>query len=140
MNNKLTALALIAVTALSLAPRPAAASDKGLAVVGGFLGGLIVGSAISDSRYDSHRSPGTTVIVSGRNDRHDRGYWKTVSIKVWVPGGWIVDRGHHGRSYRRFVNGHYEYRTNRVWVGFDRYDRHDGRRDREVGSGYGRRR
>lgn len=138
MKNKLTALALVAVTAISLAPKPAQAGDKELAVVGGLIGGLIIGSAISESRHSAdhpHRS--TTVVVhGGRRDRYDdcddrgdRGYWKTVSVKVWVPGCWVIERSRHGhREIRRYVDGHYTYRTDRVWVSYDRYG-HPDRRD-----------
>ncbi len=139
MKTKLTALALVAVTALSFAPKPAQAGDKGLAIVGGFLGGLIVGSAITDRHYDSYPVRSTTVIVGHRDDRCDDGYWKTVSVRVWVPGCWIVERGHHGRTYRRYVEGRYDYRQDRVWVAYDNRDRYD-RHDREIGQGYGRRR
>ena len=138
MKNKITALALIAVTALSLAPKPAQASDKGLAIVGGFLGGLIVASAINDSRHDSYDSRHTTVIVNDRrdddcDDRSDYGYWREVRVRTWVPGCWVVERSHHGRSFRRYVEGYYTVRTDRVWVASDRHDRHDDR-----GRGYGR--
>ncbi len=137
MKTKITSLALIAVTALSLAPKPAVASDKGLAIAGGFLGGLIVASAINDSRHDDYRYGHTTVVVNDHyNDHRPSGYWKEVSVQVWVPGCWIVERSHHGRNYRRYMDGHYECRTNRVWVSHDRHDRHD----REIGYGYGRRR
>lgn len=139
MKSKLTALALVTVTALSLAPKPAAASDKGLAMVGGFLGGLIVASAINDHHYDAYPIHSTTVLVNDRNDRCDEGFWKEVTIRTWVPDCWVVERSHHGRSYRRFISGHYDYRHDRVWVAYDRYDR-DNRRDREVGYGYGHRR
>ena len=61
MKNKITALALIAFTALSLAPKPAQAHDKGLALVGGLLGGLIIGSAIADSHHDYYEPRSTTV-------------------------------------------------------------------------------
>lgn len=135
MKNKIIALALIVATAFTLAPKPAQASDKGLAIVGGFLGGLIVANAINESHRDygyNDRGP-TTVIVNGRNDRYDDGYWKHVSVRVWVPGYWLVERGHHGRSYRRYVDGYYTLRTDRVWVSYDRSDR----RDRDYS--YGRR-
>jgi hypothetical protein len=73
---------------------------------------------------------------------------------VWVPACWIVERDCYGRCYRRYMGGHYECRNDRVWVAYDRYDNdcrdndrryndcHDnrGRNDREVSSGYGRRR
>jgi len=104
-------------------------------VVGGLIGGLIIASALND-HYDAR-----TVVV---NDRCDDGYWKSVEVRVWVPGGWVIERGHHGRSYRRYVEGHYECRTNRVWVAYDRHDRYDryNRYDRydhrEIGRGYDR--
>ncbi len=131
MNTKFTALTLAAATAFAFTPKPAAASDRGLAVVGGIIGGLIIASAINDS-CDT-----TTVYV---NDRYDEGYWNTVSVNVWVPGYWIVERSHHGRSYRSYVEGHYECRNDRVWVAYDRHDRYDHRDyrpDRDIGRGYG---
>lgn len=134
MKTKITALALIAVTALSLAPKPAKAGDKELAIVGGLIGGLIIGSAINESRHSPdypHRH--TTVIVNGRRDRDDcydhgdSGYWKEVSVRVWVPGCWVVERSRygHGRTERRYISGHYTFRTDRVWVSYDRHDRYD---------------
>ena len=144
MKTKITALALIAATALSLAPKPAQASDKGLAIVGGFLGGLIVASAINDSRHDDYPRRSTTVIVRDRrndncDDRGNSGNWKEVSVRVWVPGCWIVERSHHGRSYRRYAEGYYTYRTDRVWVSSDRRDRGDcNDRNDDYRYGYGR--
>ena len=142
MKTKITALALIAVTALSLAPKPAQASDKTLAVLGGFLGGLIIASELN---HNHGYTTAPTVVVSDRcDDRGDRyddrdhsGYWTEVNVRVWVDARWIVDGcDRRGREYRRYVGGHYEYRTDRVWVSFDRHNRHD----REVGYGYGHRR
>ena len=147
MKNKITALALIAVTALSLAPKPAKAGDKELAIVGGLIGGLIIGSAISESRHSSDHAPrSTTVIVHGRRDRddcEDDGYWKEVSVKVWVPGCWVVERSRHGHSSKRYINGHFTFRTDRVWVSYDRNDRYDrhsrhDRNDRRRDYGRGR--
>ncbi|MBI2518334.1 MAG: hypothetical protein HYV95_15750 [Opitutae bacterium] len=147
MNTKLTALVLTAATALSLTPKSAFASDKEWAAVGGFLGGLIVGTAINDSHHDSYPRRTTTVIVNGRGDRCDdrpEGYWKNVTVRVWVSGCWIEERGRHGNCYRRYVEGHYEFRTDRVWVSFNRHNHLDydqyGDYDREVGYGYGHRR
>ena len=138
MKTKITALALITATALSLAPKPAVASDKGLALVGGFLGGLIVASAINDSRHDDYYpARNTTVVVNERcNDRGPDGYWKEVSVRFWVPGCWVVDRGYRGCDSRRYVEGHYSCRNDRVWVSNDRRDH----RDRDVSYGYGHRR
>jgi hypothetical protein len=133
MNTKITALALIAVTALSLAPKPAEASDKTLAVLGGFIGGVLVASEINHNRDYYPTAP--AIIV---NDRCDDGYWRVVEVRVWVPGYWVTDC-YRGRSLNRYVDGHYECRSNRVWVSYGRNDRHD-RRDREIGYGYGHRR
>ena len=142
MKTKLTALALAAATALSLAPKPAQASDKGLAIVGGFLGGLIVASAINDSRHDGFDSRRTVIVERRDDDRCDRpeGRWEDVTVQVWVPAVWVEERGRHGRCYNRYVPAHYEFRTDRVWVrNEERFERRD-RRDREVGYGYGHRR
>lgn len=141
MNAKITALTLAAATAFAFTPKPAVAGDKGLAVVGGLIGGLIIASAINDlDHYDAD-------VVYASN-RHPDGYWRTVSVNVWVPGYWVVERSHHGRSHRRYVAGNYECRNDRVWVAshnrYDRYDRRDDRRDRrddrhdrDNGRGYG---
>jgi hypothetical protein len=142
MKNKITALALVAVTALSLAPKPAQASDKGLAVVGGLIGGLIIGAALNENGHYADCPPrATTVIVDDRDSRCDDGYWKDVSVKVWVPGSWIIERSRYGREMRTYVSGHYSYRTDRVWVAYDRHDRRDyrdGRDDRRMDYGRGR--
>jgi hypothetical protein len=131
MNPKLTALTLATATAFAFTAKPAVAGDKELAVVGGVIGGLIIASAIND-HHDNHS---TVVVSSGYRPHRDDGYWRTVEVRVWVPGGWIYEHGHHGRSYRRYVEGHYECRTDRVWVAYDRHHRHD---HRDIGRGYGR--
>jgi len=140
MKTKLTALALITVTALSLVPRPAQASDRGLAVLGGFIGGVIVASAINDNRHDNYSDCNTTVVVNERRDTfrdcRDDGYWRVVTVRNWIPGCWIVERSHYGRGFRRYVEGHYECRNDRVWVAYDRHDRRD-HHEREVSYGYG---
>lgn len=147
MKTKITALALIAVTALSLAPKSAEASDKTLAVIGGFIGGMIVASEINHNRDYYDRGP--AVVVNDRCDDRDSryndcdrsGYWREVSVRVWVPGCWVTEY-RHGCAFNRYVGGHYECRNKRVWVSsgnrgyYDRDDRHD----REVGYGYGHRR
>jgi hypothetical protein len=137
MNTKITALTLAAATAFAFTPKPAVAGDKELAVVGGLLGGLIIASAISDHN-DDHR----TVVVAGgyRHDRHDRndGYWKTVEVRVWVPGGWVYERSPYGGYRRIYVAGHHECRTDRVWVAYDRHGRHHRNDHRDIGRGYGR--
>lgn len=45
-----------------------------------------------------------------------RGYWKDVSVKVWVPAEWVVTRDRHGHAVRSLRPGYFTYRTDRVWV------------------------
>jgi hypothetical protein len=134
MNTKFTALALAAVTALSLAPKPVQASDRGLAIVGGFIGGLLVASAINDSHSTCYPERPSAVVVDERcaSGGPADGCWNDVAVNVWVPACWVVERGAYGGSCRRYVGGHYERRVNRVWVSRDRYSRYD-RRDRDHG-------
>lgn len=131
MNTRITALALIATTALTLAPKPAVASDKGLALLGGFIGGMVVASAIHDSHHDGYALTAPAVVVNDRGDYgRPEGYWKFVTVRVWVPGYWVAERTRHGRSFRRYVEGHNEFRTDRVWVSLERRE--------HVVYGYGR--
>jgi hypothetical protein len=135
MNSKITAFVLSAATAFSFAPKPAEASDKGLALIGGFIGGVLVASAIHDSHRDACPPERTPVIVAGGpRCVEPSGYWKEVRVKVWVPACWIEERGRYGRVARRHVSGHYEYRTDRVWIASSSH----GHREREVCYGYGR--
>jgi hypothetical protein len=116
-------LALTTLTTAAVLPNTAAADrgDKVLAAVGGFIGGVIVGTHLDrDSHHHYHDAP---VMVEScpppRFDRHPprrHGYWEETTVRVWVPGRtvWTVD--HCGRSVRRYEPGHYEYRRERVWV------------------------
>jgi hypothetical protein len=75
---------------------------------------------------DHHRGRG-----HGHHPHHvaPRGYWKDVSVKVWVPSRWIVSRDRWGHEVRTHVRGHYTYRTDRVWVDTNRdhgHGRHGG--------------
>jgi len=126
MKTKITTLALALVTLFALAtPKTAKANDAG-AILGGFIGGVIVGSAIADN----HRGPDAVVVEAGYRDGYSceapRGYWQTVNTRVWVPGFWTMERDHWGRPFRRYVEGHYEVRAERVWVATNDYGhRHD---------------
>lgn len=123
MKTKITALALALVTLFALAtPKTAKANDTG-AILGGFIGGVIVGSAIADH----HRGPDTVVVEAGYRHEAPRGYWRNVTTRVWVPGFWTMERDHWGRPYRRYVEGHYELRTERVWVATNDYGHHHDR-------------
>lgn len=130
--KKFALLALIAAAALVVTPKSAFAGhgsdDAAVAAIGGFIGGLVLGAALDNDhdRYD----PGHVVIDAGYGDRHyrgrgDGGYWKTVTVKHWVPGCWTHSRDRYGRRIKVYVDGHWDYRTERVWVSYDRHDRHD---------------
>ena len=99
-----------------------AGSDKALAAIGGFIGGVIVGSHLERSHHpapvivDHCPPPPRVVVVDRHGPPHRHGYWETSRVRVWVPGRtvWVVDEC--GRSVRRYEPGHYEYRSERVWV------------------------
>ena len=143
MKTKLTAIALVAIAALAFAPKPARAGDEGIAAIGGFIGGVIVGSVINNDRHDrDYPVHGTIGVDVGYNRGgygydhghrgHRDGYWKNVTVRHWVPDRWIVEYDRRGREYRRVIPGHYVLRTDRVWVSYDRHDRYD-----RYGRGYG---
>lgn len=49
--NKTATVSLLAASALLFAPKPAVAGDKELAAIGGFIGGLIIGSQIDSNHH-----------------------------------------------------------------------------------------
>lgn len=133
---------LLAATALAFAPQPAKAGDEVAAAIGGFIGGLVIGSVLDydhDDRFDRYDHHVGTTVVIGTGHRHPHragGYWKTVTVRHWVPGYWAHSCDRYGRPVRVFVEGRWEYRTDRVWVSYGRPDRH-GRHGRRHGHGYG---
>jgi hypothetical protein len=116
MKTKITALALLSVAALSFAPKPAHAGDKELAAIGGFIGGVIVGSVLNKGHTDVYCPPAPPVVVVHHDRRHGHGYWHENRVKVWVPARWVYERDRRGHSVKRYVAGYYDYRTERVWV------------------------
>lgn len=144
MNKIATITSVIAVGAgLAGAPTSADAGrdgDRALAAIGGFIGGVLIASAAHDHHdrtpahayceFDTCRD---RYVVSHRHDygRHNdygpRREW--VTVKVWVPGHYVVRYDDCGRRVRHYVRGRYEYRREYVIV-----DNHRGR-----GYGYGRR-
>jgi hypothetical protein len=56
-----------------------------------------------------------------------RGYWKEVTVKVWVPARWVVSRDHCGREVRVYERAYPTYKTERVWVSHDDRGHHHGR-------------
>jgi hypothetical protein len=141
MKTKLTALTLAAATAFAFTPKPAVAGNNdGAVIAGAIIGGLLIGAAVAAADdcgptpvYSTvGYYPPAPVYATG-------GYWTTTTVNVWVPGVWVVERDHYGRSCRRYVAGHYAPRHNRVWVAHgNRYDHHrGGSHGRDVSHGYG---
>jgi hypothetical protein len=129
MKTLTTLSSILAAGALALAPKPAMAGNDGLAALGGFVGGVIVGASI-----ERHPAPvvvagppacypAPRVIVAPCPPPSPEGYWKEVTVRTWVPECWAT-RYDHGRHVRYFVPGHYEFRTDRVWVEYRHRD-HD---------------
>ena len=130
------------------------ADDEAWAAVGGFIAGVITGTAI-DNHRDVHA--GVTIAVGDRCGIHHRsgcstcypprrGYWSVRHVRVWVPGYWDVVINHCGDRVRIWKPGRFEHRPRKVWVAhdgrrYDRphrdYDRHD-RHDRHDRRDYGR--
>jgi hypothetical protein len=136
MNTKIIALSLAAATAFAFTPKPAVAGDNETALIGGLIGGIVLGAVLADADVDTH------VVLASHGHHRDRdrdhGYWKRIETRVWVPGYWVTER-RHGHKHRYYVAGHYEIRTDRVWVSYDRHDRYDRRdHDRRYGRDYRR--
>jgi hypothetical protein len=121
----------LALTSLVITPNTARANDKGLAILGGFIGGVIVASALDHADHAPVYCPPSSHDGPRYGDQcgpAPRGYWKMITVKVWVPGYWIERPDHHGRRVRRYEGGHYTYRTERIWVAAGRgYDHNDRR-------------
>lgn len=143
MNKKtIASIALFAATVALLPPNAARADDETRALIGGLIGGIVIGSALSD-HTDTHVSVGY-----GRRGHHrSHGYWTWTTVKQWVPGYYERSCDRYGRTRKVWISGHYTYVKEKVWVEsrsrggsrYDRYgshdrrsrygDRHDHRRD-----------
>jgi|GEM_PF-1375016 len=116
--KKLVTLSLIAASAFALAPKPAVAGDKGLAVLGGFLGGLIVANSINNQSdycapsYGSTYYPAPPIAVVSNG----YGYWDYTPFQVWVAPRWVVTYDAYRHPHRHYVSGHYRTETSRVWI------------------------
>jgi hypothetical protein len=116
-------IALCTVAALAFVPVTHAGS-KERAAIGGFVGGLIVGHALSK------HAPAPVYHETVIYDRHHRsahGHWETDRVKIWVPGHWTVRVDRCGTRVRHYVAGRYEWRTERVWVAYAPSHRGHGR-------------
>ena len=69
-----------------------------------------------DRDYGHHRGHGRDRDYDHRGHHGPRGYWKEVTVKTWVPGGWTTSYDRHGRECRVRERGRYVYHTDRVWV------------------------
>ncbi len=118
--KKIALFSLLAAAIMIVAPRPAYAGDKGLAILGGVIGGLIIADALDG---DSHHH--TSVHVGHRD-----GYWRDVPYDVWIEGRWVVSNRHYRHPTCHYVAGHYETRVRKVWVSHRSRDRHYSHRDR----------
>lgn len=116
-------VALCAVAALTFVPVTHAGS-KERAAIGGFVGGLIVGHALS-----KHSPPPVyhETVSYDRHHRSARGHWEINRVKVWVPAHWSVRIDRYGTRVRHYVAGRYEWRTERVWVAYAPSHRGHGR-------------
>ncbi|MCF7686722.1 MAG: hypothetical protein K9N01_00340 [Cephaloticoccus sp.] len=135
--KKIATFSLLAAALLTLTPRPAVASDRGLAVLGGFIGGVLIANAINNQpHYDTvvmgSSCPPPVIVVE-----NNQGYWQESPIQIWIGPAWTVVYDNYHRPIRRFTPGHYVTRVNRVWIAgssrpahYSHYDRgrdHDRR-------------
>lgn len=119
MKNIATVSLITALGGFVLTPQTARADDKALAAIGGFIGGVIVGSTINHSHpgpeYCEPGYGGGDQIVIRHGPRH-RGYWKQIAVRTWVPGRWVMHYDNCGRRFRHFERGYYTFHTEYVWV------------------------
>jgi hypothetical protein len=146
MSTKTILVATAAVLALIARPPAANAGDEAIAAIGGFIGGVIIGSIASDHDH------GSSVIIEagygdhgdrhyGRNSRYDgpsrhghsdrRGRWEYQTVSRWIPGYWTYGRDRCGDRRRVWNRGHHVRTQVRIWVtiGGDYGPQHGGRYD-----------
>lgn len=145
MNKIAIASVLAVLTGLAGAPQTAQArDDKVLAAIGGFIGGVLIASAVQDHHSPQHAycefDSCTDRYVAGHRhghdryghdrhavNRHGRDRYDWVTVRVWVPGRTVIRYDSCGNRIRHYERGHYVYRKEYVVV-----DSHRGR-------GHGRR-
>lgn len=139
----ISTLTLIAVAAGFVAPNTAFAGDKERALLGGLIGGIIIGAAISDDDCDTQVNVGYHAGGHYQNS----GYWEWVSVKTWVPGYYERSCDRYGRTRKVWISGYHTYTKQKVWVearhasppSYGRYNdgyRYNERRDQRVGRRY----
>ena len=140
---------LLAALAVTFSTGRLHAGDEAWAALGGFVAGVITGAVIEDA---DHCETGLRVAVGdrygrwdryGHHDRYDRrdtwdrydrrdrhykqrpsGHWEVRHVKVWVPGGWVVEVNRCGDRIRVWRPGYFDLLPRKVWVP---YDGHGGR-------------
>ena len=134
MNKIAIASVLALMTGLAGAPQTAKAhgDDTALAIIGGFIGGVIVANAL-DNHYDHANA---YCEFDGCHDRyafahtHSGRNHEWVTVRVWIPGRWVIHFDNYGHRVRYYERGRYEFRRHAVvW---------DGRRDYDHDRGYRR--
>ncbi|MBU0678922.1 MAG: hypothetical protein KJ626_12490 [Verrucomicrobia bacterium] len=113
--KKVLIIVLAIVLGLAVRPVEVSAGDEGWAVVAGFIGGAIVGSALSDSCAYS----GGVVIDPGyayERPYVQHGRYEYRRKRVWVSGCWIYQPRRCGRAVRVWQPGYYTWQNVQVWV------------------------
>lgn len=105
----ISTLALVAALLFAATPQAQAGKTE-KAIIGGLIGGLIIGAALSD---DDHRH---SVVVSRGYGHGGCGFYDWVSVKTWVPGYYEVGFDDCGRRYRTWVSGHFTFGRDKVWI------------------------
>jgi hypothetical protein len=69
---------------------------------------------------DRHDAPvyGYARVDSCDDRSAPRGFWKEVSVRIWVPERWVATCDRRGREIRTLSPGYFTYRTDRVWVDY----------------------
>lgn len=102
-------------------PPKANAINEEWAAVAGFVGGMLF-QAASQNSHVIHQPQQvvyhTPEPVYQRPQRicRPRGHWEVVQHREWVPGYWSWSIDKCGRKTRRYINGYWDYTTERVWV------------------------
>ena len=134
MHKLIIASFVAALGGITATPSTAKAGNEVAAAIGGFIGGVIVGTAVNDRdhcpppRFDQDRYPrrGGRVIIETGPRGH--GHWKWIEVRTWVPGYHSFSYDRCGRRFRTWIPGHQEIRRERLWVDSDRRRglRHEG--------------
>ena len=114
-------IAIIAIAAFAFANQPSAqADDKTRAIIGGVIGGIIIGKALEKDHH-SHVEVG----IHSSSGHRGQGYYKWVSVRVWVPGSYHYHYDDCGHRYKVWSRGYYTTERRKVWVSESRHGHHD---------------